>query len=87
MSPGFDPVALAERIVAGEPLALARSISHVENETDGFETLLDRLDERVGRARRIGITMLLKFDSVPTLRSSKGFIHSAKIGATNGLPC
>lgn len=56
MSAGFDPVVFAERLVAGEPLALARSISHVENETDGFEILLDRLDERVGRARRIGIT-------------------------------
>ncbi len=56
MSAGFDPVALAERIVAGEPLGLARGISHVENETDGFEMLLDQLDRHLGRARRIGIT-------------------------------
>ena len=47
---------LAGRIAGGEPLALARGISHVENESDGFEALLERLDGRTGRARRIGIT-------------------------------
>ncbi len=56
MSPAFDPGRLAGRIAAGEPLALARGISHVENESDGFEALLERLDGRTGRARRIGIT-------------------------------
>ncbi|MDE2879249.1 methylmalonyl Co-A mutase-associated GTPase MeaB [Candidatus Palauibacter soopunensis] len=56
MSPAFDPGGLADRIAGGEPLALARGISHVENESDGFEALLDRLDGRTGRARRIGIT-------------------------------
>ncbi len=48
--------ALAARIAAGDPLGLARGISHVENETEGFEALLERLDGRVGRARRVGIT-------------------------------
>ena len=52
----FDPGGLADRIAGGEPLALARGISHVENESDGFEALLERLDGRTGRARRIGIT-------------------------------
>ena len=47
---------LGERIVAGEPRALARGISYVEDETDGFEFLLDHLDGWIGRARRIGIT-------------------------------
>ena len=56
MSPAFDPGRLAGRIAGGEPLALARGISHVENENDGFEALLERLDGRIGRARRIGIT-------------------------------
>lgn len=56
MSPAFDPERLAGRIAGGEPLALARGISHVENENDGFEALLERLDGRTGRARRIGIT-------------------------------
>ena len=56
MSPAFDPERLAGRIAGGEPLALARGISHVENESDGFEALLERLDGRTGRARRIGIT-------------------------------
>lgn len=52
----FDVDGLAARIVAGEPRALARGISHVENEAPGFEPLLDRLHDRLGRARRIGIT-------------------------------
>ena len=56
MSPAFDPEGLAGRIAGGEPLALARGISHVENESDGFEALLERLDGRTGRARRIGVT-------------------------------
>ena len=56
MSPAFDAGGLAGRIAGGEPLALARGISRVENESDGFEALLERLDGRTGRARRIGIT-------------------------------
>lgn len=56
MRAAFDADALAGRIAGGEPLALARGISHVENESDGFEALLERLDGRTGRARRIGIT-------------------------------
>lgn len=56
MRAAFDPERLVGRIAGGEPLALARGISHVENESDGFEALLERLDGRTGRARRIGIT-------------------------------
>lgn len=47
---------LAARIVSGEPRALARGISWVEDEATGFEALLDALHSHVGRARRIGIT-------------------------------
>ena len=56
MSGGFDAEGLADRIAGGEALALARGISHVENERVGFEALLERLDGRTGRARRLGIT-------------------------------
>jgi LAO/AO transport system kinase len=52
----FDVAGLAGRVLDGEPLALARAISHVENEAAGFEALLDALHGRLGRARRIGIT-------------------------------
>jgi len=41
---------------AGQPAALARAISIVENERDGADDLLSRLHSRVGRARRIGMT-------------------------------
>jgi len=47
---------IAERFRAGEELGLSRAISAVEDEVEGFETLLDALHEGVGRARRIGIT-------------------------------
>jgi LAO/AO transport system kinase len=40
----------------GKPAALARAVSMVENQRDGFETLLSSIHSRVGRARRIGIT-------------------------------
>ena len=41
---------------AGQPAALARAISIVENERQGADDLLSRLHPRVGRARRIGMT-------------------------------
>jgi LAO/AO transport system kinase len=47
---------LLARFEAGEPLALARSISLVENQVEGFESLLHALHDRLGRARRLGIT-------------------------------
>ncbi len=47
---------LAERFRAGQPLALSRAISLVENQRPGFETYLEAVHEGVGRARRIGIT-------------------------------
>ncbi|MDX1579634.1 MAG: methylmalonyl Co-A mutase-associated GTPase MeaB [Gemmatimonadota bacterium] len=56
MNEAFDAAGLAQRIAAGEPRALARGISYVEDETPGFEAVLDALDSRIGRARRIGIT-------------------------------
>lgn len=48
--------ALADRFLSGEPRALARCISLVENQVPGFENLLHALHEGVGRARRVGIT-------------------------------
>ncbi|MDH3427907.1 MAG: methylmalonyl Co-A mutase-associated GTPase MeaB, partial [Gemmatimonadota bacterium] len=47
---------LLTRFDRREPLALARSISLVENQGDGFESLLHALHNRLGRARRLGIT-------------------------------
>jgi LAO/AO transport system kinase len=47
---------LVERFRSGDPLALARCITRVENQSPGFEDLLHELHEGVGRARRTGIT-------------------------------
>lgn len=41
---------------ARKPAALARVISMVENQRDGFEQVLTQLHARTGRARRIGVT-------------------------------
>ncbi|HEX3866281.1 MAG TPA: methylmalonyl Co-A mutase-associated GTPase MeaB [Gemmatimonadaceae bacterium] len=41
---------------AGHTAALARAVSIVENHRAGFDRLLARLQTRIGRARRIGIT-------------------------------
>lgn len=60
-SPARTPISAAAqdllaRFDAGEPLALARAITRVENEAPGFEAMLHALHERLGRARRIGMT-------------------------------
>jgi LAO/AO transport system kinase len=47
---------LLARFSAGETLALSRTISLVENQLPGFEALLHALHDRLGGARRIGIT-------------------------------
>ncbi len=47
---------LLRRFDAGQPAALARAVSLVENQRVGYDTLLGRLHPRIGRARRIGIT-------------------------------
>ncbi|HEY9230347.1 MAG TPA: methylmalonyl Co-A mutase-associated GTPase MeaB [Gemmatimonadaceae bacterium] len=47
---------LLEAFEAGQKAALARAVSVVENHRSGFDTLLARLQSRIGRARRIGIT-------------------------------
>lgn len=47
---------LLARFSAGETLALARTITLVENQSPGFEALLHALHDRLGGARRIGIT-------------------------------
>src|SRR6476619_3118465 len=41
---------------AGQKAALARAVSIVENHRAGFDRLLARLQTKIGRARRIGIT-------------------------------
>ena len=56
-TPALDRDArLAADFDAGRPAALARAVSIVENHRAGFDRLLARLQPRLGRARRIGIT-------------------------------
>jgi LAO/AO transport system kinase len=47
---------LQREFEAGQRAALARVISLVENQRDGFQELLSALHPRLGRAHRIGIT-------------------------------
>jgi LAO/AO transport system kinase len=48
--------ALLSDFLAGKRTALARAISIVESQRDGFEDVLHALHERVGAAQRVGIT-------------------------------
>ncbi|MCC6319450.1 MAG: methylmalonyl Co-A mutase-associated GTPase MeaB [Gemmatimonadaceae bacterium] len=41
---------------AGKPAALARAVSIVENQREGYDALLSTLHPRIGRARRVGVT-------------------------------
>lgn len=41
---------------AGKPAALARAVSIVENQREGYDRLLATLHPRIGRARRVGVT-------------------------------
>jgi LAO/AO transport system kinase len=50
------PLRLLADFDARRPAALARAISIVENQREGFDALLGGLHPRIGRARRIGIT-------------------------------
>lgn len=54
LPPWIDP--LLERFDAGQPAALARAVSIVENHRPGYDVLMARLHPRLGRARRIGLT-------------------------------
>lgn len=47
---------LLDEFNAGKPAALARAVSVVENQRDGYDQLLGALHPRIGRARRIGVT-------------------------------
>ncbi len=47
---------LLTAFAARRPAALARAVSIVENQRDGYDALLGALHSRIGRARRIGIT-------------------------------
>ncbi len=47
---------LLREFEAGQPTALARAISIVENQRDGFQELLNVLHPRLGQAHRIGVT-------------------------------
>src|SRR5688572_10899635 len=49
-------MALADDVLRGEALALARAISLVENGAPEGRTLLDALSPRAGKALRIGLT-------------------------------
>ena len=50
------PTRLLEEFDAGHKASLARAVSIVENHRPGFDRLLARMQARLGRARRIGIT-------------------------------
>src|SRR5919106_3133284 len=52
----MTPDTLFHAFERGDTAALARAISLVENQRDGFESLLGRMHARAGRAWRIGIT-------------------------------
>lgn len=58
IAPSLSPS--LERLLADfdarRPAALARAVSMVENQREGFDALLATLHPRIGRARRIGIT-------------------------------
>lgn len=59
VAPAAPPAHLARLLAdfdAGQHAALARAVSMVENQRDGFEQLLTTLHSRIGRARRIGVT-------------------------------
>ena len=56
LSSGMTADAILQGMDRGDTVALARAISLVENQRDGFERLLARIHPRVGHARRIGIT-------------------------------
>jgi LAO/AO transport system kinase len=47
---------LAERVLAGEPRAIARAISHIENDDHAASDLIAHIFERTGRAYLIGVT-------------------------------
>src|SRR2546422_11403790 len=49
---------IREGLARGDPAALARAISLVENQRDGYERVLSHVHGRLGRrgARRIGLT-------------------------------
>ncbi|HEY4130654.1 MAG TPA: methylmalonyl Co-A mutase-associated GTPase MeaB [Gemmatimonadaceae bacterium] len=55
-SPAEREAKLLADFDAGHKAALARAVSIVENHRPGFDRLLARLQTRIGRARRIGIT-------------------------------
>ena len=56
-SPTHDrSAALIANFDAGQKAALARVVSIVENHRPGFDRILARMQARIGRARRIGIT-------------------------------
>jgi LAO/AO transport system kinase len=48
--------ALVERLLAGDPRAVARAISTVENDRDAAADLIGRLFARTGRAYLVGVT-------------------------------
>jgi LAO/AO transport system kinase len=51
-----DPQIIAAKLCEGDRLALSRSISWAENGDPGFPVVLAGIWERVGHARRLGIT-------------------------------
>jgi LAO/AO transport system kinase len=50
------PAALAERVLARDPRALARAITLIENETDDGAAIVSRVYSHSGRAYLVGVT-------------------------------
>ncbi len=51
-----EPLPLTDRLLAGDPRAIARAISLIENESPDGATLIGRIFAKTGRAYLIGIT-------------------------------
>ncbi|MGH7569857.1 MAG: methylmalonyl Co-A mutase-associated GTPase MeaB [Gemmatimonadales bacterium] len=56
LSAQMMPDRLLDGLERRDPAALARAISLVENQRDGFERVLSHIHRGAGRARRIGVT-------------------------------
>ncbi len=53
---GRDPAILVERLLAGQPAALARAITAVENGSEGSDRILGAIHPHLGQATVIGFT-------------------------------
>lgn len=52
----IDPAQVADGVLAGQPAAIARAITAIENDLAGGRAVLDRIFPKTGKAHIIGIT-------------------------------